>query len=258
MLRKYMDQGFPKWEGMLVPELCTFLHLGDTILLIPRPRPNDAIDQFLLAPSTNTITPSDYKSQIMQRLHEAFLLVNDNLVLAREQQRAQYDNCAQQQEFRVGDKVLIDVRRPMSGTSRKLIPRFMGPFLIVKVNDNHTLEMQECAGKQTQLVHVNRIKPLYESMIWKEEPCVEFEDNHKEDTSPNLTHEPDLTATIEEEHPEGRDQRGVPPLAYSQYHPLLCTYKRALNKGSAGGTGSMPEGGHRADSLKITRVSTKN
>ncbi|KZS03292.1 Uncharacterized protein APZ42_034024 [Daphnia magna] len=106
----------------------------------------------------------------MQRLHEAFLLVKDNLALAREQQRAPYDKRARQQKFRVGDKVLIAVRTPMSGTSRKLIPRFMGPFRIVKVNDNHTVKIQECAGKQTQLVHVNRIKPLYESMIWKEEP----------------------------------------------------------------------------------------
>ncbi|KZS04596.1 Uncharacterized protein APZ42_032415 [Daphnia magna] len=39
------------------------------------------------------------------------------LALAREQQRAQYDKCARQQEFGVGDKVLIDVRTPMSGTN---------------------------------------------------------------------------------------------------------------------------------------------
>ncbi|KAK4021654.1 hypothetical protein OUZ56_003564 [Daphnia magna] len=93
----------------------------------------------------------------------------------------------------------------MSGSSRKLIPRFMRPFRIVKVNDNHSLEFQECAGKQTQLVHVNWIKPPYESMIWKEEPCVEFEDNRKEDTSPNLTHELELTAPIEDECLEGND-----------------------------------------------------
>ncbi|KAK4045737.1 hypothetical protein OUZ56_033638 [Daphnia magna] len=43
-----------------------------------------------------------------------------------------------------------------------------------------------------------------------------------------------------------------------EYHLLLCTYKRTLNKGSEGGTGSMPEEGHRANSLKVTHVSTKN
>ncbi|KAI9553636.1 hypothetical protein GHT06_021560 [Daphnia sinensis] len=211
MLRKYMDQGFPKWEEMLGPVAFAYrnsVHSStlETPYFLNHGRdPTMPIDQFLLAPSTNIITPSDYKSQIMQRLHEAFRLVKDNLALAREQQRAQYDKRARQQEFRVGDKVLIDVRAPMMGTSKKLIPRFMGPFRILKVNDNHTVEIQECAGKQTQLVHVNRIKPLYESMIWKEEPCVEFQDNRKEDTSLNLTRELELPAPTDEELTERDD-----------------------------------------------------
>ncbi|KAI9550595.1 hypothetical protein GHT06_004910 [Daphnia sinensis] len=124
----------------------------------------------------------------MQRLHEAFALVKANLTQAREQQRAQYDKRAREQEFNIGDKVLIDVRTPMAGTSKKLIPRFMGPYRVTKINDNHTVEIQECVGKQTQLVHVNRIKPLYESMIWKDEPCVDFQESHN-----HTDHQPSQT-----------------------------------------------------------------
>ncbi|KAI9552203.1 hypothetical protein GHT06_022542 [Daphnia sinensis] len=89
MLRKYMDQGFPKWEEMLGPVAFAYrnsVHSStlETPYFLNHGRdPTMPIDQFLLAPSHNIITPSDYKSQIMQRLHEAFLLVKDNLALAK-------------------------------------------------------------------------------------------------------------------------------------------------------------------------------
>lgn len=31
-------------------------------------------------------------------------------------------------------------------------------------------------GVKTILTHVNRIKPLFETMIWKDEECVDFDD----------------------------------------------------------------------------------
>ena len=68
------------------------------------------------------------------------------------------------------------MRTPLKGVSKKLIPRFIGPFRILKQNDNSTVVIQQEAGKHTQLVHVNRIKPLFESMIWKDEPLVDFLD----------------------------------------------------------------------------------
>ncbi|KAI9555906.1 hypothetical protein GHT06_018430 [Daphnia sinensis] len=68
------------------------------------------------------------------------------------------------------------MRTPLTGISKKLIPRFIGPFRILKVNNNSTVEIQQEVGKQTQFVHVNRIKPLFESMIWKDETGVDFLD----------------------------------------------------------------------------------
>ncbi|KAI9550600.1 hypothetical protein GHT06_006292 [Daphnia sinensis] len=98
----------------------------------------------------------------MKRLHEAFQLVKSNLSQAREQQKTQYDKRVKEQKFNVGDKVLLDMRTPLTGISKKLIPGFIGPFRILKVNNNSTVEIQQDVGKQTQLVHVNRIKPLFE------------------------------------------------------------------------------------------------
>ncbi len=112
----------------------------------------------------------------MRCLHEAFQQVKTNLAQAWKQQKIQYDKRVKQLKFNVGDKVLLNMRTPMKGVSNKLIPRFIGPFRILKLNDNDTVVIQQHAGKQTQLVHVNRIKPLFESMIWKDEPSIDFLD----------------------------------------------------------------------------------
>ncbi|KAI9552616.1 hypothetical protein GHT06_020484 [Daphnia sinensis] len=81
------------------------------------------------------------------------------------------------------------MRTSLTGISKKLIPRFIGPFRILKVNNNSTVEIQQDVGKQTQLVHVNRIKPLFESMIWKDEPGVEFLDARIEKQAEKLLRE---------------------------------------------------------------------
>nr|CAH0102035.1 unnamed protein product [Daphnia galeata] len=91
-------------------------------------------------------------------------------------QKIQYDKRVKIAEFNVGDKVLLDMRTPIIGVSKKLIPPFVGSYRILKMCNNSTVEIQQCSSKQTQLVHVNRIKPLYESMIWKDEPGVDFLD----------------------------------------------------------------------------------
>ncbi|KZS19984.1 Uncharacterized protein APZ42_013448 [Daphnia magna] len=205
MLRKYMEQGFSKWEEVLDPVAFAYRNsVHSSTLETPNflnhgRDPVVSIDRFLQKPE-NIIVPSDYKSQLMQRLHEAFLLVKANLAQAREQQRTQYDKRAREQAFNIGDKVLIDARTPMADTSKKLIPRFMGPYRVTKINNNHTVEIQKCAGKQTQLVHVNRIKLLYESMIWKEEPCVDFRESRDHSIPPELTNELEGPPPVDEEY----------------------------------------------------------
>ncbi|KZS05528.1 Uncharacterized protein APZ42_031262 [Daphnia magna] len=205
MLRKYMEQGFSKWEEVLGPVAFAYRNSVHSSTLETPYFPNHGrdpvvpIDQFLQKPA-NIIIPSDYKSQLIQRLHEAFVLVKANLTQAREQQRTQYDKRAREQAFNIGDKGLIDVRTPIAGTSKKLIPRFMRRYRVTKINNNHTVEIQECVGKQTQLVHVNRIKPLYESLIRKEEPCVDFRGSRDRPIPPELTNELEVPPPTDEEY----------------------------------------------------------
>ena len=92
----------------------------------------------------------------MKRLYDAFQLVKSIFEKACEEQRAKYDARAEKLEYQVGDKVLLEFKAWKRGTSRKLNPRNKGPYRVRKVNSNLTVEIQGCAGKQTQLVQVNR------------------------------------------------------------------------------------------------------
>ncbi|KZS04181.1 Uncharacterized protein APZ42_032918 [Daphnia magna] len=123
MLRKYMEQGFPKWEEVLGPVAFAYrnsVHSStlETPYFLNHGRdPVVPIDQFLQKPA-NFIIPSDYKSQLMQRLHEALYW----------------------------------------------------------------------------------IKPLYESMIWKEEPCSDFQESRDPPILPELTNEIEVPPPTDEEY----------------------------------------------------------
>jgi hypothetical protein len=78
MVRKYIENGFEKWEDIL--ELVAFSYNNSThsstsetpYFLNYGRDPVMTIDQFLLPLPSASVTPSDYKSQIMRRLHETF------------------------------------------------------------------------------------------------------------------------------------------------------------------------------------------
>ena len=72
------------------------------------------------------------------------------------------------------------MKTPILGTSKKLIPRFIGLYRVTKVNNNKTVKIRGGPGKQTQLVHINCLKPLCESMIWGDLPGVSFSDVENE------------------------------------------------------------------------------
>ena len=65
------------------------------------------VDRFSI-PKPDLITPRDYKSQAMRRLQEGFDLVRKNLQESRRQQKIQYDKRAKEENFEVGDRILLE------------------------------------------------------------------------------------------------------------------------------------------------------
>ena len=181
MIRKYIADGFEHWEEVLGPMASAYRNsvhsstMESPYFLITARDPSMVIDRFLI-PETELITPQDYKSQTMKRLREGFTLARKNLLDARVQQKLQYDKRAKEIDFQVGDRVLLDVKVTKLGTSKKLNPRYQGPFRISKVYDNNTVEIRSYNGGKTQMTHVNRLKALTECMVWRDEDCVDFDD----------------------------------------------------------------------------------
>jgi hypothetical protein len=182
MIQKYLEKGFSRWEDALGPVAFAYRNsvhssTNETPYFLNHGRdPVLPKDQFLQVPNRTSTVPSDHKSQLLQRIHEAFVLAQQNLYLSRAYQKEQYDKRVNEQLYEVGDKVLLSMKTPILGTSKKLIPRFIGPYRVTKVNSNKTVEIRESPGKQTQLVHINRLKPLCESMIWGDLPGIPFVD----------------------------------------------------------------------------------
>ena len=200
MLRKYISEGFQNWEEMLGPVVFAYnnsVHSStlETPYFLNHGRdPAMSIDRFFIPPEQNIITPQDYKTLTMKRIFDAFQLVKQNLVQARIDQKEQYDKRACIQNYNIGDKVLLDVKVNKEGVSKKFNPRFTGPFRIQRLHSNNTVLIKEYESNQTQLVNINRIKPLFESVIWKDnEPPLEHNVVHN--VEPHLTDPPSNAST---------------------------------------------------------------
>jgi hypothetical protein len=147
MVRKYLRKGFAKWEDALGPFAFAYRNsvhssTNETPYFSNHGRdPVLPIDQFLRVRHHLSTVPSDYKSQLMQPIHEAFQLAKRSMWKARQQQPEQYNERAQELLYEIDDRVLLTMKTPLLRTSKKLIPRFIGPYRVTKVNPNHTVEI---------------------------------------------------------------------------------------------------------------------
>ena len=139
------------------------------------------IDRFLDPRLVNLVTPKDYTSQLMKRMHVAFKLVKENLQQTRKHMKIQYDKRAKISNYKVGDKVLLDIRVIKQDQNKKVTAKYEGPYRILDIHNNGTATIKD-NNNYTQLVHVNRLKPLFETMLWKDEKMIELhnlDDNKK-------------------------------------------------------------------------------
>ena len=85
-------------------------------------------------------------------------------------------------KYKIGDRVLLDIRVVEKGNNRKFTSKFQGPWRVIRVYSNGTADITDNTYK-VKTVHVNRLKPLYETMLWRDEP------------------EPEILSTLEKRDP---------------------------------------------------------
>lgn len=178
MIRHYINDGHNDWEDLLKPLRFAYMNsvhssTNETpYFLVSGRDPVMLIDRILDSVQTNRITPQDYRSQLMENLHKAYTLVRHNLVEERKHQKKQYDKRARDLKYEIGDKVLLDIRRVPPDKSKKFMPRFEGPYRILKVYENGTVDIT--GNGVEKRVNACRIKPLFETMLWRDDPCPQY------------------------------------------------------------------------------------
>ena len=68
---------------------------------------------------------------------------------------------------------MLDIRVVEKGNNRKFTSKFQGSFRVIRVYPSRTADITDNTYKITT-VHVNRLKPLYETMLWKNESLPEM------------------------------------------------------------------------------------
>ena len=158
----------------------------------------------ILGAVPDPVPSANYVDSLLERLRYSFQRAHEYNKKAREQQREQYNKRAKLFNYKPGDRVLLDVRVVKKGDNRKFTSKFKGPYRIIKVNKNRTVEIADSSFK-AQLVHCNRLKPLYETMLWTDEamPPIESTIDPTERSRKNLVTQPNCNS--DEEADDERD-----------------------------------------------------
>ena len=175
MLRKVLEDGFHEnWEDVR-GDIC-FAYRSTThsstlespYYLLHGRDPNIPINIFLDA-TPPPVQANDYLAKLSERLRVSFQLTREANLRAREKQKNQYDKRARELNYKIGDRVLLDIKTVDPRDSRKFTSLYKGPFRVVKIYPNKTVDIAD-PSFTVQKVHVNRLKPLFETMLWKDNP----------------------------------------------------------------------------------------
>jgi hypothetical protein len=100
----------------------------------------------------------DFATELRGRLQTGHRIARKRLTAAKEKSKEQYDRASKRPSFHVGDKVLLYDETVRRGRSKKLCSQWLGTYEIINLDKvNATIKR----GRNSQKVHLNRLKPLY-------------------------------------------------------------------------------------------------
>lgn len=101
-----------------------------------------------------------YVDQLVQRLKVVQELAKANTREAQLATKHRFDQKTKEPSFRVGDYVHIQIAHIPVGLSKKLYPRWEGPYYITELGPNNTYRLRRCSDNKEMksLVHANRLK----------------------------------------------------------------------------------------------------
>lgn len=103
-------------------------------------------------------------------MHADLAAAKSSIALAQERAATQADKHRREADFQVGDRVMLSSAHVnLKGASRKLKPRWLGPFTISKVVNAASVKLDLPADIRLHpVVHVSQIKPYVEDPRWEQ------------------------------------------------------------------------------------------
>ncbi|CAG2206802.1 unnamed protein product [Mytilus edulis] len=124
-----------------------------------------------------------FLGRILQNLERTRKIASENIEVAQERNKRQYDKNTQEPEFRPTQRVWLYCTKVPVGKAPKLHRKWVGPYYITLVNrSNHTYRIRNCANNKEvkSLVTAHRLKPYYDPNTRPTNPPQEHENDEDE------------------------------------------------------------------------------
>ena len=106
--------------------------------------------------SDSTEEKFEYKANLIKQLRSSYETLINKRETAVYDYKYKYDRCHKNVEFKEGEKVMVFWPIPKKGFSQKLLPKWEGPFSVVKRTGAVTYRVQK--DNKILLVHVQRLR----------------------------------------------------------------------------------------------------
>ena len=125
------------------------------------------IDHVLLPKQFLSKSTKQHLADIQKSLQITHDIAKQNLEDKQAKQKTLYDEKAKEPEFKLGDKVLLQNNIQEIGKSRKLSPKYKGPYQIVKIGPPFTYLLMDINTQvvQTSYVNANRLKLYHDRQL---------------------------------------------------------------------------------------------
>lgn len=99
----------------------------------------------------------DYVSSLKHRLYAAQQMAKENLQEAKIKSKIQYDKNSREVNYKIGDKVYLEIKVTPKGLATKFRSRYEGPYSVTEIHKGNTVTIKR---KNSEIrVHKDRIKP---------------------------------------------------------------------------------------------------
>ena len=125
---------------------------------VPMRLPGESVQVCLEGPRN----VDDYMVMMGKRLELLRQVTKDRSQVAKDRFKQQYDKHAKARHFDLGDKVWLQNATVQPGKSKKLLPKFLGPYYITEKIGEATYRLRDAETQAVQRhpVHVDRLRPF--------------------------------------------------------------------------------------------------